>query len=67
MHHICISDETALQLLKLTNEGVDLQILDRTAKGGGDFLENFRKMVCNLSSTKLYSSSRIIVEYTACT
>ena len=38
-----ISDETALQLLKLTDEGVDLQILDKTTRMGGDFLENFRK------------------------
>jgi hypothetical protein len=35
-----ISDDTALQLLKLTNEGVDLQI---STAGGGNFLENFRK------------------------
>ena len=38
-----ISDDTALQLLKLTNEGVDLQIFDRTTEEGGNFLENFRK------------------------
>ena len=47
-----ISDETALQLLKLTDEGVDLQILDTTTEAGGDFLENFRKKVCGLSSLK---------------
>jgi hypothetical protein len=46
-----INDDIAHQLLKLTDEGVDLQILDRTTKGGGDFLENFRKKVCSLSST----------------
>ena len=46
-----ISDETALQLLKLADEGVDLQILDKTTNAGGDFLENFRKKVCGLSST----------------
>ena len=47
-----ISDDTALQLLKLTDEGVDLQILDTTpTKVGGNFLENFRKRVCSLSST----------------
>jgi hypothetical protein len=40
-----MTDETALQLLKLTDEGVDLQILDMR---GGDFLENFRKRVCSL-------------------
>jgi hypothetical protein len=45
-----ISDETALQLLKLADEGVDLQILDATTQAGGDFLENFRKKVCGLSS-----------------
>ena len=38
-----ISDDTALQLLKLTNEGVDLQIFVRTTEEGGNFLENFRK------------------------
>jgi hypothetical protein len=38
-----ISDDTALQLLKLTDEGVNLQILDKTTRMGGDFLENFRK------------------------
>ena len=42
-----ITDETALQLLNLTNEGVDLQILDIMTEGGGDFLENFRKEVCS--------------------
>ena len=46
-----ISDETALELLKLTDEGVNLQILDKTTKVGGDFLENFRKKICGLSST----------------
>jgi hypothetical protein len=48
-----ISDETALELLKLTDEGMDLQIRDATTKAGGDFLENFRKKVCVLSSTNL--------------
>jgi len=48
-----ISDGTALQLLKLIDEGVDLQICDKTTKGGGDFLENFRKKLCSLSSTNL--------------
>ena len=43
-----ISDDTALQLLKLIDEGVNLQILDRTTEAGGDFLENFRKRVCSL-------------------
>ena len=42
-----ITDETAVQLLNLTNEGVDLQILDMMTEGGGDFLENFRKEVCS--------------------
>ena len=42
-----ISDETALQLLMLIDEGVDLQILDETTEKGGDFLENFRKR-CSL-------------------
>jgi hypothetical protein len=46
-----ISDKTALQLLKLTDEGVDLQIVDMTTRAPGDFLENFRKKVCSLSST----------------
>ena len=46
-----ISDETALQLLKLTGEGVDLQIIDTTTRAHRDFLENFRKKVCSLSST----------------
>jgi len=47
-----ISDDTALQLLKLTDEGVDLQILDTMpTKVGGNFLKNFRKRVCSLSST----------------
>jgi hypothetical protein len=45
-----ITDETALQLLKLTDEGVDLQIHDRTTNAGGDFLHNFRKRFCSLSS-----------------
>jgi len=35
-----IRDETALQLLQLVDEGVDLQILDQTT--GNNFLENFR-------------------------
>ena len=35
-----ITDETASQLLQLLDEGVDLQILDKTV--GGDFLKNFR-------------------------
>jgi hypothetical protein len=39
--HADITDETALQLLQLTEEGVDLQIVDLTM--GGDFLQNFRK------------------------
>jgi hypothetical protein len=43
-----ISDDTALQLLKLTDEGMNLQIFDRITKGGGDFLENFRKRVRSL-------------------
>jgi hypothetical protein len=43
-----IDDETALQLLKLTDEGVDLQIRDETTARGGDFLKNFRKRVCSL-------------------
>ena len=46
-----INDEIALELLKLIDEGVNLQILDQTTKVGGDFLENFRKKVCGLSST----------------
>ena len=46
-----ISDDTALELLKLTDEGVDLQILDTTTRAGGDFLENFRKKIRSLSST----------------
>ena len=47
-----ISDETANQLLNLVDEGVDLQILDKTTEAGGKFLENFRKMVCGLASLK---------------
>ena len=43
-----ISDDIALQLLKLTDEGVNLQIFDWTTERGGDFLENFRKRVCSL-------------------
>jgi hypothetical protein len=46
-----ISDEIALELLKLTDEGVNLQILDQTTEVGGDFLENFRKKIFGLSST----------------
>ena len=46
-----ITDETALQLLELADEGVDLQIRDQTTRGGGDFLENFRKKVCSLATT----------------
>jgi hypothetical protein len=42
-----ISDEIALELLKLTDEGVDLQILDATTGAHGDFLENFRKKICH--------------------
>jgi hypothetical protein len=38
-----IPDETALQLLQLADEGVDLQIVDLTMVG--DFLENFRKRI----------------------
>ena len=40
-----ISYKTALELLALIDEGVDLQILDETTEGGGDFLENFRKRI----------------------
>jgi hypothetical protein len=47
-----ISDETASQLLNLVDEGVDLQILDKTTDAGGDFLENFRKNICGLASLK---------------
>ena len=39
--HEDISDGSALQLLQLTNEGIDLQIVDLTM--GGDFLLNFRE------------------------
>ena len=39
-HESDITDQTALQLLQLTDEGVDLQIVDLTK--GGNFLENFR-------------------------
>ena len=39
-----ISDETALQLLKLADEGLELQIFDISI--GGYFLENFRKRMC---------------------
>ena len=46
-----ISDETALELLKLTNDGVNLQIVDTTTRARGDFLANFRKKVFSLSST----------------
>jgi hypothetical protein len=35
-----ISHETAIQLVQLADQGVDLQIVDLTM--GGDFLENFR-------------------------
>ena len=47
-----ISDETASQLLNLVDEGVDLQILDKTTEAGGNSLENFRKKVCGLASLK---------------
>ena len=43
-----ISDDTALELLKLTDDGVDLQILDTTTRACGDFLENFRKRVSSV-------------------
>jgi len=36
-----ITDDTALQLLRLTEEGVKLQIVDLTS--GEDFLQNFKK------------------------
>ena len=39
--HADITDETTLQLLQLTDEGLDLQIVD--LKMGGDFLQSFRK------------------------
>ena len=39
-YHSRITDETALQLLQLADEGVKLHIRDRTIDG--DFLENFR-------------------------
>jgi hypothetical protein len=39
--HADMTDETALQLLQLAEEGLNLQIVDLTA--GGDFLQNFRK------------------------
>jgi len=47
-----ISYKTALELLALIDEGVDLQIFDETTEGGGDFLDNFRKRFCRLSSLK---------------
>jgi len=37
----CISDDTALQLLQLTDEGVDLQIID--SDGGRELLKYFRE------------------------
>ena len=46
-----ISDETALELLKLADEGVDLQILDTTTRARGDLLEILRKKVGSLHST----------------
>ncbi|KIM39201.1 hypothetical protein M413DRAFT_447164 [Hebeloma cylindrosporum] len=38
--HSDMTDETALELLQLADEGADIQIRDMTM--GGDFLENFR-------------------------
>ena len=38
-----MTDQTAVQLLQLVNEGVDLQIIDETI--GGDFLENFKNQI----------------------
>ncbi|KIM39383.1 hypothetical protein M413DRAFT_198594 [Hebeloma cylindrosporum] len=42
--HSDMTDETALRLLRLTEEGVDLEIGDLTESG--DFLQNFRKRMC---------------------
>lgn len=41
-HKSDITDQTAVQLLELADEGVDLQIVDEVR--GGDFLENFRTL-----------------------
>jgi hypothetical protein len=42
IHKSDITDQTAVQLLQLADEGVDLQIIDKVT--GDDFLEIFRKM-----------------------
>jgi hypothetical protein len=42
-----ITDETAIQLLRLSDKGLDLQIFDISI--GGDFLQNFRKRMCEQS------------------
>jgi hypothetical protein len=47
-----ISDKTALELLALIDEGMNLQILDETTEEGGDFLDNFRKRVNVLETPK---------------
>jgi len=59
-----ISDETALQLLKLTDEGVNLQTLDKTTRMGGNFLENFRKRMYReglVSLWRIYPKRNVIL------
>jgi len=48
-----INDEVSRQLLQLTDEGVDLQILDQTTEGDGDFLENCGEKLSSRSFTEL--------------
>jgi len=45
VHKLDITDETALQLLELTDEGLDLQIFD-LSMGGCNFLKKFRERMC---------------------
>jgi len=42
-HKSYITDQTAVQLLQLVNEGADLQIIDEAT--GGDLLENFKNRI----------------------
>jgi hypothetical protein len=51
-----ISDEIALQLLQLADEGLDLQINQNSS---GHFLENFRKRMCKFSLSTTQRSTLI--------
>ena len=55
IHKLDITDETALQLLQLTDEGLHLQIFD-LSMGGCNFLKRFRERMCEQGISYFHSS-----------